>query len=371
MKEFFQRLQQGLPLRSSERLNAVDSALRNFCRRQVSHDFFKVSVNFSDKRYAYFDVVAKTAAIEIEGLGTGLRFDDLKELFENQSSFSVRSAAAKRLTATLGFLVKAFPQKVTFLRNRSVVQSFITLASRIVSTGKQNGKEKAFAEFAKKFMAELLRQVELGLNATDPDYLEFQRSVNANVKEGARTRHSILMRKMFQSDPSLSTIFEIEVLAEAGLNGQVKAIGERIAEENERANESYAAKHGKDLFKATNKTSAALRKLQKPIGSYAAYKELLSDLYFLLWEGTGERLKPSPLESFKDVNALRTDLQHDLDHGKPSKVKAKRKDISAIFGRYGSGATPRTLAPEHFVVVQLNLLGAIDRDLRGLIQSLA
>jgi hypothetical protein len=175
---------------------------------------------------------------------------------------------------------------------------------------------------------------------------------------------------MFQSDPSLSTIFEIEVLAEAGLNGQVKAIGERIAEEIERANESYAAKHGKDLFKATNKTSSALRKLQKPIGNYAAYKELLSDLYFLLWEGTGERLKPSPLESFKDVNALRTDLQHDLDHGKPSKVKAKRKDISAIFGRYGSGATPKTLAPEHFIVVQLNLLGAIDRDLRGLIQSL-
>jgi hypothetical protein len=371
LKEFFQRLQQGLPLRSSEKLNALESALRNFCRKLVTHEFFKTSVNFVDKRYAYFDVLAKAAAIEIEGVKTGLRFDDLKELFETQASFSAKSAAAKRLTTTLDFLLGAFPKKAAFLRNRSVVQSFITLASRIVSTGKQAGKEKAFAAFAEVFMRELTSQVELGLSATDPDYIEFQRSVNANVKEGAKIRHVILMRKMFQSDPSLATIFEPDALAEAGLSAQVKAVGERIAEEVERVNEAYSAKHGKDLFKATNKTTAAFRKLQKPIANYSGYKDLLSDLYFLFWEGPGERLKPSPPEAFKDVNTLRTDLQHDIDHGKAGKVATKRRDISATFGKYGSGATPRTLAPEQFVVVQMNLLGAIDRDLRALTRSLS
>jgi len=125
------------------------------------------------------------------------------------------------------------------------------------------------------------------------------------------------------------------------------------------------------LFKPTNKTSAALRKLQKPIASYAGYKELLSDLYFLFWEGPGERLKSSQPDSFKDVNVLRTDLQHDVDHGKAGKVTAKRKDISATFRKYGSGATPRTLEPEHFIIVQLNLLSAIDRDLRALGQNLS
>jgi hypothetical protein len=61
LKEFFQRLQQGLPLTSSERLNAVHSNLRNFCREIAKHEFFKKSVIFSDKRYAYFDVAAKAA----------------------------------------------------------------------------------------------------------------------------------------------------------------------------------------------------------------------------------------------------------------------------------------------------------------------
>jgi len=38
----------------------------------------------------------------------------------------------------------------------------------------------------------LSRQVELGHEATDSDYLTFQRTVNANVKSGAKTRQQIL-----------------------------------------------------------------------------------------------------------------------------------------------------------------------------------
>jgi hypothetical protein len=114
LKEFFQRLQQGLPLTSSERLNAVHSNLRNFCREIAKHEFFKKSVIFADKRYAYFDVAAKAAAITIEGSDVGLRFDDLKQLFEAQSNFSNPSVAAKRIRATLDFLLKAFPKKMKY-----------------------------------------------------------------------------------------------------------------------------------------------------------------------------------------------------------------------------------------------------------------
>jgi hypothetical protein len=67
LKEFFQRLQRGLPLTSSEKLNAVHSQLRDYCRSLSRHRFFGKKVAFADKRYAHFDVAAKVAAIEIEG----------------------------------------------------------------------------------------------------------------------------------------------------------------------------------------------------------------------------------------------------------------------------------------------------------------
>jgi hypothetical protein len=40
IKLFFQRLQQGLPLTSSEKLNSVHSKLRDFCRELAKHSFF-------------------------------------------------------------------------------------------------------------------------------------------------------------------------------------------------------------------------------------------------------------------------------------------------------------------------------------------
>lgn len=41
LKQFFQRLQDGLPLTSSEKLNSVHSNLTNFSRKLARHDFFK------------------------------------------------------------------------------------------------------------------------------------------------------------------------------------------------------------------------------------------------------------------------------------------------------------------------------------------
>jgi uncharacterized protein with ParB-like and HNH nuclease domain len=75
LKEFFQRLQQGLPLTSSEKLNSVHSKLRDFCRKLAEHRFFAKKVLASNKRYGHFDIAAKVAAIEIEGprRGTAIR----------------------------------------------------------------------------------------------------------------------------------------------------------------------------------------------------------------------------------------------------------------------------------------------------------
>ena len=93
----------------------------------------------------------------------------------------------------------------------------------------------------------------------------------------------------------------------------------------------------------------------------------MSSLYFVFWEGIGDRLKNKIPTSFSDVNTLRTDLQHDLDHGKQSKAAAKRKRSSITFKKYAGVATPKTAAPENFPVLQVGLLNQIEKDLRSLI----
>ncbi|MER9926033.1 DUF262 domain-containing protein [Mesorhizobium sp. M0048] len=129
VKEFFQRLQGGLPLTSSEKLNSVHSNLRDYCVTAAKHPFFSETTAISDKRHSHFDIVAKVVTIEIEGLDAGLRFDDVKKVFETNSGFSVQSAAAKRVNQALRYLHQSFPESQTLFRNRTIIQSIVTLVA--------------------------------------------------------------------------------------------------------------------------------------------------------------------------------------------------------------------------------------------------
>ena len=369
IKEFFQRLQEGLPLTSSEKLNAVESKLRDFCKRLAKHSFFKETVSLSDKRYAYFDIAAKAAAIEIEGLDVGHRYDDLKEVFEGQAAFSSNSLVAKRLRDALTFLHKALPPNSTMLKNRSVVQSLITLACRLLEDGAVEGKEKIFEKFVTSFASELSKQVELGHEATDPDYVMFQRTVNANVKSGPKIRNYVLLRKLLQFEPAFTEIIDPASVAASGIDKEIGRIGGEIAILVKNVNEVYAATHGSDLIKPTNKTTSSLLSIREPVGDYDGYKNFIGNLYFLFWEGPGTKLAGNEPQSYKDVNDLRTALQHDLDHGKESKSKAKKKKLGATFMKYSGVAAPNVVAPERFPVIQLKLLSSIETDLRVLLQQ--
>lgn len=370
LKQFFQRLQQGLPLTSSEKLNSVHSKLRDFCHsRAKKHDFFKDSICVADTRLGHFDILTKVAALEVEGIDSGLRFDDLRSIFEAQASFSPTSAVGKRIDRTLDFARLSFPKETPALKNRTIVQSVLTFAARVVETGHSKGLEKTVAEFVGRFLSELKAQVELGQGATDYDYIRFQKTVNANVKAGPRIRQEILLRKSFMHDSALADAFDPSVLVISGVAGRVNELGEAISEQIERLNSAHSAIHGEDLFKATSKTTQALLKIGKPIKNLAGYKALIENLYFLFRESVGPRLGANVPQSFSDVNTLRTDLQHDVDHGPKKKVKAKKKKIGATFKAYAGAVSPQLLDPSRFVLVQANLLTALELDLKNLAVS--
>jgi hypothetical protein len=132
-------------------------------------------------------------------------------------------------------------------------------------------------------------------------------------------------------------------------------------------NRRHSAKTGEDLFKATNKTAQALLRIRKPVTTLQGYENLVDDLYFLFRESAGTRLGPAWPTSFVHVNDLRTDLRHDVDHGEAGKVRAKKRKAGATFAIYAGGGTPDTVEPVKFPLVQANILGALEGDLRVLL----
>ena len=371
LKEFFQRLQAGLPLTSSEKLNAVHGKLRDFARSISRDSFFADTIAITDTRYSHFDIAAKVLSIEIEGLETGLRFEDIKNIFESSSNFSPSSAVAKRVRAALVFLQSAFKGQGTSLRTRTVVQSLITLACKLVQTSRSAGHEKKILKFFTTFTEELGKQIELGQSATDSDYLLFQRSVNANVKGGAKIRHQVLLRKLFTLAPELAEVFDPSIVAESGVSGRITGLGDSISSLIDQVNKKYAASNGEDLFKATGKTAQAQIKLRKAITNLEDYKAFIDNLYFLFRESVGSRLQNGWPASFADVNDLRTDLRHDVDHGEAAKVRSKRRKFGKIFARYAGSASPETIEPLRMPLLQANLLAAIEGDLRALLAKIS
>jgi hypothetical protein len=367
LKEFFQRLQEGMTLTSSEKLNAVHSKLRDFCRSTSAHSFFSKTVSIPNTRYAHFDILAKVATIEIEGLDAGLRFDDIKKVFLSQSTFSSASAVAKRIKMALDLLEKGFKGKGSSLRTRTIVQSLVTLTCKLVATGRSDGIEIQLRKFFESFMVELAEQVEMGQIATDSDYVTFQHSVNANVKSGAKIRQEILLRKLFRIAPGLADVFDPSVLAESGISARITTLGDSIIDLINQLNIKNAAVTGEDLFKATNKTARAFLRIRKPVKNLSEYQQLVDDLYFLFRESVGARLDGNWPLSFVHVNDLRTDLRHDVDHGESSIVRAKRRKAGTTFNLYAGGGTPETIEPVKFPLIQANILGSIEGDLRGML----
>ncbi len=362
IKLFFQRLQKGLPLTSSEKLNSIQSKLRDFLKEQTKHQFFKV-IPASNRRYGHFDILCKVAAVELEGVDVGLRFDDLKTVLEGHQSFSSKSNVGQRIKRSLDMLNGLTSEQKELFRNRTIVQGALTLTCSLVESGAAVSG-KTLGDFFAKFLSELDRQIELGRKATDRDYQEFQRTVSANVKSGAKIRQTILMRKLVSMYPEVAGGLDQLVLTEVSSAARLKELANEISTTVTSLNSQHSARSGSDLFKATNRTVKALMSIGVPVKDFDGYKIFVDDLYFLFHEGPGDRLASQPLGSFDDVNALRTDLRHDVDHGRDGKVRAKRKKIGSAFQRYSGATAPEALDPSRFMLVQDNLLSALLNDLR-------
>lgn len=366
IREFFQRLQEGLPLTSSEKLNSVSSKLRDFVTRLTKLPLFK-KVGASNRRHGHFDILAKVAAIEVDGLDVGLRYDDLRAVFESQSSFSAQSHVGKRLIAAVHYLDKALGKRSSDIRNRTIWQSLLTLTCRLLNHRGMAGQASRVGKFLAHFLEELTKQVVLGKGATDADYIEFQRTVNANVKTGAQIRHQILLRKLFAFDPGIAEVLDGSIVSEGGVRATIAQDVAGIVRGIAHLNEQYAAKFGENLFKPTNRTAQAQAHIGTPIQDFNGYKTFIDDLYFIFEEGVGERLGANTPVVFKDVNTLRTDLDHDVEHGDAKKVRRKKRRIGTTFRKYAGAPSPFGLSPERFVVVQSNLLQTLRSEIDNMV----
>src|SRR4030042_4834584 len=261
VKELFQRLQLGTALNTPERLNAIESGLRDFLRDLSQHSFFKEKVAAQDTRYAHFDTCGKVAFLLLKGIQRRMRFAELENMFKENTSFSPSSALGKRLKSRFDSMNRIFPTKTSAVRNRASIVSFCYLVSQVQETGQLRKMEKRFGDFFEKFSSDLRTEVEKGQKATDTDLIEYQLAVSyaTSERESIEKRNEILIKKLILFDPSFAHYFLKEEPSEKSIKKQVLTLANGIGDLIYKCNETYRAKAGEDIFKATNESVKGLR----------------------------------------------------------------------------------------------------------------
>lgn len=365
LEELFQRLQLGTPLNAAERLNAIQGDMRTFCQDCAAAAFMAKHVGLRNTRYTHFEIIVRWAFIESRGVQPQMRFEQLESLLKDNRRFSEHSETARLMKKALGFLGRAFTDGAPFIRTRSNLLSILMLGGRCAALGLTTAEHAAeFGSFAHKFYEDLAEEVERGTKSADSELQRYQQAITAGSTGGdsLRTRFEVLSNRLVRHSPAFSNLLSGQVGAADEPERQLSEIARRIRDKLSQVNTSYSARHGHDLFKLTGKTTDAIGALDRPRRTSESFGSFVDDLYFLIYEGSGEckRLPAPPPQFSMDVKFLRVELRHDLDHGPPGDAAKKRLRNADVFKKYSGKKTPGECSQDEIFAAQLRIMDAME-----------
>jgi len=206
--EIFIRLNNGVPLNSAEKRNAISGGMRDFVKQLISeHPFFTTSVGFINRRYSYDEVLAQMTLVELNGGPCTVGHPQLKDMYEKHKPFKPDSEKAKRVRTVLNFLVKGFPQKTGELSKVNVLSLYI-LASELLAKFAISGKYREFGQWFLDFEARRREDETRDADQRDPDLVQYQLFLSqATASQTAlKHRHRVLMSDLLLNIPNLELL---------------------------------------------------------------------------------------------------------------------------------------------------------------------
>lgn len=373
IRELFRRLQLGVPLNSAEKLNAMLGNARDFVKDLSIQSFFNKTL-LSKRRFSYQSVCAQIVKLEIEGIGD-LKFKDLEKFYEQNSNFNKSSKKGRKILKILKFISKIFKDNEKVFRNKASIISFYFLTSQLIDIGfdlRKNGFK--LRDFYINFLQRLGEEVQKGSDSTETELILYQSKINqgADSKDSVETRNNILRKRIAVYDKTFQKLLfknKIEIATiEVGRSSEISALVDSLLELITNINKIVSAKGRDDIFKPTNEMLAQIKALKEPSTTRIKYKYFIEAAYKIFYEGSGS-LARIPAKFINknsvliDIKALRTDVCHDIEHGKKKKIKDKKIAIANTYKKYVGLTDISLLTSGNLFLLQKKLLTELERNL--------
>lgn len=209
--DIFLRLQEGMPLNTAEKLNAMRGKLRNIIL-DLSHHPFINNTKIEDHRFAHRLLAAQIFKLEIDSnFDTmnfpNIKFENLKELYEKYLLKEPPSRILSNVKKYLNFLKKSFGNKAKIIRRRGDFIPIYLLYSYLDKKYVTLNIETNFTNFVMEFLikVESINIRDTSTISENMPYKNFKiwRSAGALSSKSFRERFKIILGKFLEYMPNL------------------------------------------------------------------------------------------------------------------------------------------------------------------------
>ena len=195
--DIFLRLQEGMPLNSPEKLNAMPGQMRKRVIELSQHPFFD-GIGLANTRFAYRYLAAQILALSISELFVSLKFPTLKRYYRMYKEVDVPRSALERVEGALNLLNRTLGSHKAAVKFRADIVSLYTLAATL----REDYSITNIEPNLKRFLLEFLVQVSTDFNEPYSLYSRL-RSSSADSGPNVEERHRIILAKCLQYSPNL------------------------------------------------------------------------------------------------------------------------------------------------------------------------
>lgn len=207
--DIFLRLQEGMPLNSPEKLNAMRGKLRKVVFETSQNNFFK-NIGLANTRFAHRYLAAQILTLELaanpsENQFLSIKFPTLKKFYKEFKKTEVPLTVVKNVKSSLSLLSNSLGVKLSAIKLRSDIISLYTFAAYIRKNYSITGMDSTIGTFLLDFVSKVDNYYLLPSDTNHTPYRNYAvlRSSSADSAPNIKQRHEIIVSKFLQNFPSL------------------------------------------------------------------------------------------------------------------------------------------------------------------------
>jgi Protein of unknown function DUF262 len=212
IRDLFLRLQDGESLNPAEKRNAMMGGMRDFVADLAeTHAVFPLT-ELPSVRYAWHDLAAMAACLEIAGGPTDLKAPSLRRMYDDYRDFDPEGDLATRVRAVLDYMESSLRSGPPVMNIKWGFVDLYLAISRLLQTNDLDGLQPdfylMFSSFERDRRAAVSDPAQLLGPSGEPGDEDMYRYIEAFVRDGATERnvtqrHDVYLRRIARDIPQL------------------------------------------------------------------------------------------------------------------------------------------------------------------------